>query len=513
MAIGSDGTLWIGNSFYGLTSFDGNNWVNYHTTNSDIPFNIIGLLTIDNDGYLWILGRESEYSTQELVQYTGTDWITHQTPLSITTREGTTMTSDNDGNVWIGSHSGGLYKFDGSNWTSINTSNSGLASNYISSIDVQDSNRIWICSRWLHLFDGNNWITYDTSNSGLTHAPYDLTIDVSGEIWISSSYYISGITSYDGTNWINYNSSNSGIPQTWFHAIACESNGVVWLATSGDGLVSFDGENWMTYDVTNWGWNHNSVSTILIDEYGTKWLGSGSDLGLISFDGENWQLYNSSNSGFSGWVCSLASGNNGEIWIGTWGQGVTTFDGENWFTYNSTNSVLPEHCYTFSIKVDKNDIVWFGTSDGLVKFDGTNWTTWNPENSLLPYYIIPSLEVDNFGTVWMSNYVNFDEGMEWGAHGLSGFNENGIPSFNIPETPNTPEQLFIYPNPAQTTITIQTDNQPISEIKIYNLTGQLVLKKRPSGNQVDVSGLKDGLYVIECLVGDRLYRQKLVVRK
>jgi hypothetical protein len=74
-------------------------------------------------------------------------------------------------------------------------------------------------------------------------------------------------------------------------------------------------------------------------------------------------------------------------------------------------------------------------------------------------------------------------------------------------------RVILFPNPAQSTLTIQTDKKTITEIKIYNLTGQLVLKERPSGNKVDVTGLNDGLYVIECMVEDRWYRQMLVVRK
>jgi hypothetical protein len=75
------------------------------------------------------------------------------------------------------------------------------------------------------------------------------------------------------------------------------------------------------------------------------------------------------------------------------------------------------------------------------------------------------------------------------------------------------ENLILYPNPASTTLTINTDNQTIDEIRIYNLTGQLVMRERPSGNQIDVSGLKDGLYVMKCLVEGVWYRQKVVIRK
>lgn len=81
------------------------------------------------------------------------------------------------------------------------------------------------------------------------------------------------------------------------------------------------------------------------------------------------------------------------------------------------------------------------------------------------------------------------------------------------EEPTANQNITFYPTPATTTITIQTNNKHIAEIKIYNLTGQVVLQERPSGNTIDVSGLKDGLYILECLVGDVSFRQKVVVRE
>ena len=75
------------------------------------------------------------------------------------------------------------------------------------------------------------------------------------------------------------------------------------------------------------------------------------------------------------------------------------------------------------------------------------------------------------------------------------------------------DALKIFPNPASNILTIKTDNQTIDENRIYNLTGQIILKQRPSGNQIDVSALPTGLYVIECVIDNRLIRQKLMVQR
>ena len=107
----------------------------------------------------------------------------------------------------------GLYTFDETNWTKINTSSSGLTDNYINCITIDQSGNKWIGTHWgsgLAKFDGTNWTVYDTTNSGL---PDDIVrciaIDSSGNKWIGAG---GGVAKFDGNNWTNYSTHNSGLP-------------------------------------------------------------------------------------------------------------------------------------------------------------------------------------------------------------------------------------------------------------------------------------------------------------
>ena len=69
-----------------------------------------------------------------------------------------------------GNRSGeGLYTFSGSDWTRINTSNCGLIDNSIRTIKIDNNNNKWIVPVWknnnLIKFDGTNWTVYDSTNS------------------------------------------------------------------------------------------------------------------------------------------------------------------------------------------------------------------------------------------------------------------------------------------------------------------------------------------------------------
>ena len=57
--------------------------------------------------------------------------------------------------------------------------------------------------------------------------------------------------------------------------------------------------------------------------------------------------------------------NNGIIWCGTWGGGLSSFDGKTWTTY-STKEGLPGN-HVFMLKMAKDGNLWIGTNKGLAQ--------------------------------------------------------------------------------------------------------------------------------------------------
>jgi ligand-binding sensor domain-containing protein len=72
-------------------------------------------------------------------------------------------------------------------------------------------------------YNGTNWTTYNTSNSGLVSAVYYIDIDHAGNKWFGT--YDGGVSKYDGTNWTTYNTSNSGLASNQVWALAIDSAG------------------------------------------------------------------------------------------------------------------------------------------------------------------------------------------------------------------------------------------------------------------------------------------------
>ena len=83
----------------------------------------------------------------------------------------------------------------------------------------------------------------------------------------------------------------------------------------------------------------------------------------------------------------------------------------------------------------------------------------------------------------------------------------GIPNISI-----EPE-ITIYPNPATNEINITLKNgTTMTEIIIYNQIGQKVLHKKRITNTIDVSILRQGMYVIELVLNELKIREKLIIR-
>ena len=71
----------------------------------------------------------------------------------------------------------------------------------------------------------------------------------------------------------------------------------------------------------------------------------------------------------------------------------------------------------------------------------------------------------------------------------------------------------IYPNPATNNITIENSNFVISNIELYNITGQLVKTENVNSMSINmnISDLKTGIYILELHTNETSIRRKLII--
>ncbi|NOX36319.1 MAG: T9SS type A sorting domain-containing protein [Calditrichaeota bacterium] len=280
---------------------------------------------------------------------------------------------DKTGKKWLATWGGGLVNFDGFNWFVYNYNTSYYA-NLIADLDIDNSGTIWVAARKYGLtrIQGNQWYTYGTSNSDL--ASRYVTCVAAGDaglVWVG--YESAGLSSFDGQNWIHYTTGNSDLPADRVYDLAVEpETQIVWVGTAG-GLAAFNGATWQVYTTANSPLPDNAINVIAIDDSNHKWIGTPS--GLARFDGTSWTVFTTDNSGLSSnFIEDIAFDDSGNVWIATttWDQnglgGLVKFDGSNWTVYRKENSGLPEND-VLSVTIDKEGNRWIGTAnEGLVLF-------------------------------------------------------------------------------------------------------------------------------------------------
>lgn len=79
---------------------------------------------------------------------------------------------------------------------------------------------------------------------------------------------------------------------------------------------------------------------------------------------------------------------------------------------------------------------------------------------------------------------------------------------DVEEVSLSAPKINIFPNPARSIVTIQTDF-PIGQIRLINMSGQLV--KTAMENEIEVAGLPAGIYILEIHGANQVYVEKVVV--
>jgi len=372
----------------------------------------------------------------------------------------TSVTTDSEGNIWVGTGWMGLVKYDGSNWETLNENNSQLPSNLINTVQNVNGTVMAGTTNGLAVLNEGNIQVYNTSNSGLPTNQITAITNQGSTLVIGTSQ---GITTYNNTDWhqlpgvpndvvtslnmglggllcvgtlnsgmgtynaedgyIPYNTSNSNLPSDQVHSVdATESE--LWAATS-DGLASFDPESrtFTVYNTGNSGIMSNMLNVVYLVDNSDIWIGT--DLGLNNFDGNaDWSIQPTANSGLTSLTINdieveggSRSARDQNIWMCN-DYDFVGFDGMNWITYTNNNSGLPD-AKLRDLAIDNTNTKWIASDAGLIKFDDTDWAIYNTANSEIPTENTSTVVPDETGNLWIGTYgggiARFD-GSNWAIY-------------------------------------------------------------------------------------------------
>lgn len=261
----------------------------------------------------------------------------------------------------------GLAHYDGTEWNvyqSDTTDQTSIIDDVISNMAINSNGDLWLAtSGGLSKFNGTDFINYTTENSSLTtNVIKTVAVDGNDRVWIGTGS--KGLFLLDGDTWTNYNTSNSNLPQNSIASLEVDSNDNLWIGFNFGGAAFFEGANFTGYSSAN-GFTSNGVWGITFDNDDNVWVGT--DNGAAVFNGSNWTFYTSSNSPLiDDVVISIAavqnSLGNSTIYMGT-RYGLSSFTTVTWRTITTSNSELPNN-FINSLTTGPTETLYIGTQNG-----------------------------------------------------------------------------------------------------------------------------------------------------
>lgn len=266
---------------------------------------------------------------------------------------------DKAGNLWFGTTSEGVYKYDGKVFTQFTESN-GLISNTVHHILEDKEGKIWIAtSSGICVYDGKTFSkiqipvpknqpinTYNNRKD-----VFNIIQDKSGKLWFAT---IDGVFVYDGNSFTHF--------------------------TINEGASGFLSSN-------------NNVEYILEDKAGIIWFGGRGNEGVFRYDGST--ITNLKPDG-DNWAWPVFQDKNGNIWFSNW-NGAYRYDGNSFTSFTKKDGLSGD--MVARIIEDKKGNLWFG-GDGLSRYDGKSFTRFTTKDGLINNSIWSILESRN-GNIWV----------------------------------------------------------------------------------------------------------------
>ncbi|MCY1720267.1 response regulator [Prolixibacteraceae bacterium Z1-6] len=414
---------------------------NFLTVENGLSHNEVTSIVQDRDGFIWIGTRGG------LNRYDGYEFeIFNQVPgdsNSLVNPSVEKLFVDSKGNIWIGSKSGGVSKYNPVTgiFTNIVTnykqSNSILPDNRVLCFNEDTKGRIWM-GTW-----ANGAIVYDeASNTSQQFFPgatiNSIVNTMDGRLWLGTSQGLEEV--HVESDSLEHHSVGS-IQELWHD----KKRNTLWLVQgSNSGFRKFDLENktfsrfFMPNEVSHLESGNPPYESILLDGNDKVWLGTWG-IGLFRFDPatEEFSRYpiypenrGTINKDYDA-ILDIFEDRNGNIWLGTNGGGVCMLTKK--LNFNSVG-YHPEpgkgllNTRIMTVIEDKEENLWLGTiGSGLV---------WSPDReNFYPVEYPEGISKTSFFTI--KNLLEDKDGKIWAGTGSQVYEvvfENGIPKMLVART-------------------------------------------------------------------------------
>jgi signal transduction histidine kinase/ligand-binding sensor domain-containing protein len=381
-----EGDLWMGTRDAGLFRAAGKQTI---AISKGLPDTKINCLLPDGDHDLWV-GTDNG-----LVRWNGSELTSVGIPAALNNFQALAMARDRDGNIWVGTDSRGLLRFNTQGVSLLDPDHRGTGEAVTALFEDREGN-LWIGSAGsLERLRDSAFVTYSLLEGLPADGSNPVFVDAEKRVWFPP---ISG-----GLWWFKDGQrgrvDNAELEKDVVYSIAGGKD-ELWLGRQHGGLSrlrtegnSFKLDTWNQAD----GLAQNSVYSVYQTRSGTVWAGTLSG-GASSFENGQFKNYTTANGLASNTVSSILEGADGTMWFAT-PNGLSALAKDHWQTYTARDGLPSENLNC--LLEDSTGVLWVGTVYGIA-FRGPHGFVIPRGAPLSLREQILGIAEDRFGSLWVS---------------------------------------------------------------------------------------------------------------
>jgi len=354
-----DGRLWIGTERNGIFCLDKGSVIHYSAPAIGSDIDVYQIVE-GRDGSVWFATSQGILRWRENKIEPVRGWQSPQARIC----------ADNSGQIW--GLNGGLQKMDSAK----DTLAPGLLPMSARSLYCDTNGDFWIGpdrgADNVLIKVGNDGVTSFRRSTGPAGFVSAILRDSNGELWVGS---YSGLTRFSDGKFINFYGPDE--PSYRIYAIFEDKEHNLWIA-SEEGLTRINRKRFKTITRSK-GLSLNTVVSVCPGQDGGVWIGTWGG-GLDHFLDGNISYLNHSNGLSSDYIMGISETRDGSLWVGT------DYDGPLYKIKNGLVSIYGRNqgfesgLATVAFYEDQKGILWIGTRHGLQTWDGSKFNRFTTEN-------------------------------------------------------------------------------------------------------------------------------------
>ena len=337
----------------------------------------------------------------------------------------TALAEDGQGFLWVGTQ-GGLARWDGYRFRNYlpNSKVAGsIPDNFINVLHTDPAGELWIGTSTAGLvrYDRNNdkFVNYPATPNGLSNPDVmSIADDGFGGLWIATETGLNHLDPKTGKiNVLRHSESDpASLPDDRVYTVLHDHNGAVWVGTK-NGLARRDlnSDKFDKIPLTSKDDEKLVIRSLFEDSKGRIWIGTSMNGAfVINAPGRKPQKVAESNSINStlesDFVNCISESSSGEIWLGTYGEGITIINPLSGQTrrlrHDPKVSASLLHDQIWTMYVDHTGSMLIGDTGGLDRHVNsskailTAFGTINAETGTTATDIVSVFESNN-GLIWL----------------------------------------------------------------------------------------------------------------